>query len=99
MRQRDTRGIRDRPAVNTLCAGPRSAYRDIDLGTRGFRCGPSKLKFRGRKGLETGQPEVVDVHAAFPRRLLSSYGAAASQGSAPATLSRQQALISQPATL
>lgn len=48
---------------------------EISISARAFRRSPSKLNFR-RKGLETGQPEVVDVHAAFPRRLLSSYKAA-----------------------
>lgn len=37
---------------------------------RSFRHGPSKLKFRRRKGLETGQPEVVDVQRRIPTQVI-----------------------------
>lgn len=88
--------IRDRPAVNS--AGPRNAYRDIDLAEASGVARPS-WNFGGGRGLETGQPEVVDVHATFPRRGYYRPTEPQVRRAVPVTLSRRRALISQPATL
>jgi len=66
---------------------------------RSFRHGPSKLKFRRRKGLETGQPEVVDVQRRVPTQVIIVLRSRIAAGPVLVMLSRLQALISQSTTL
>lgn len=57
---------RNRPLIVRVPGTRVSRYRS----QRSFRHGPSKLKFRRRKGSETGQPEVVDVQRRIPTQVI-----------------------------
>jgi len=91
---------RDRPAVNS--AGPRNVRIEISISME-LPAWPVQVEIRQRKGLETGQPEVVDVRCIPTQVIIVLRSHTAQQDitapAIPVMLSCLQILVSKLATL